>query len=153
MSPAQAEAFLDVLGERVPAVVAQAVGAASAAMKARPVFLLRQPAAKRAEAVRRCLARVGANAFAEEMLAVYFLECRKELLLEWLDCSGVAHEEGALKEESPPQPDPAALAAAVERFRSGESREERELLLRAFAAQSAIDWPALDALVQPPPAS
>lgn len=153
MSPAQAEAFLGALSERVPGVAAQAVGAASAAMKARPVFLLRQPAARRAEAVRRCLARVGANALAEEMLAVYFLECRKELLLEWLDCAGVAHEEGALRDESPPQPDPAALAAAVERFRSGEGEEERVLLLRAFAAQSAIDWPALDALVQPTAAS
>jgi hypothetical protein len=149
MTPTQSQAFLATLTERVPAVAAQALAAASAAQKARPIFLVRQPPEKRAEAVRRCLARVGANALAEEMLAVYFLECRKDLLIEWLDAAGVRHEEGALAEESPPEPAQAALAAAVEKFRRGADPHDRELLLRAFAAQSAIDWPALEALLSP----
>jgi hypothetical protein len=149
MSPGQSEGLFAVLSERVPAVAAQALAAAGAALKARPVFLKRQPPAKRAEAVRRCLARVGANPLAEEILAVYFLECRKELLLEWLDCAGVKHEDGALQEESPAEPEPRLLAAAVAKFRRGEAADDRELLLRAFAAQSAIDWPGLEALLQP----
>jgi hypothetical protein len=148
MSQEQAEAVLDALSETSPAAAAQALAAASAALKARAVYLKRLPPDRRAAAVRRALARVGANALAEEILAVYFLECRKPLLLEWLDASGVAHEDGTLKETTPPEPPPEALAAAVARFRRGDGAADRELLLRAFAAQSSIDWPALDALLE-----
>jgi hypothetical protein len=101
--------------------------------------------------VRRALARVAASDVAEELLAVYFLDCRKELLVEWLDAVGLEHEEGSLKADSPACPEPARLDAALERFRGAAKpdgdagdRFERELLLRAFAAQTAVDWPALE---------
>ena len=42
----------------------------------------------------------------------------------------------------------APLEEAVEAFRAGEDPEEREILLQAFAAQSAIDWPELEGLLQ-----
>ena len=58
---------------------------ASAAMNARPVYLQKQPFAKRAQAVRRAISRVAANPVAEEILAVYLLECRQELPVESLD--------------------------------------------------------------------
>lgn len=148
MSQQQAEALLDALAETSPAAAAQALAAASAALKARAVYVKRLPPERRAAAVRRALARVGANTLAEEILAVYFLECRKPLLLEWLDASGVEHEDGTLKEKTPPEPAAEALAAAVKRFRKGDAGGDRELLLRAFAAQSSIDWPALDALLE-----
>ncbi len=41
----------------------------------------------------------------------------------------------------------AELEKAMEKFRQGEDAERRELLLRAFAGQSAIDWPELEALL------
>ncbi len=148
MSQEMAERFLATLGEGAPGAAAQALAAASAAMKARPKFMARQPAERQAAAVRRCLARVAASPLAEEMLAVYFLECRKELLLEWLDATGVKHEDGALEEDDPAEPDAERLEAAVAGFRKGDGPEERELLLCAFAAQSAIDWPRLEALVE-----
>lgn len=147
MSPEATARMLGVLEEHAPAFYAQALGAAAAAMKARPHYLLRQPAEKRAQAVRRALARVVANDVAEELLAIYFLDCRKELLVEWLDAVGLEHEEGALREDAPACPGQAALTAAVEKFRAGEGSEERELLLRAFAAQRAIDWPDLEAML------
>jgi hypothetical protein len=145
MSPERANAFLRGLQEKAPAMFEQAVAAASAAMKARPVYLSRQPFEKRAQAVRRALARVSANPVAEELLAVYFLDCRKELLIEWLDTLGLEHEEGTLRADSPPPPPDAQLARAVQSFREKGPDPDRELLLRAFAAQSAIDWPNLEA--------
>jgi hypothetical protein len=131
----------------------QAVAAASAALKARPVYLQRLPFEKRAEAVRRALSRVAANVVADEVLAVYFLECRKELLIEWLDAVGVAHREGTLEADAPPPPAEAKLRSAVERFRGGAADPDRELLLRAFAAQDAIEWPLLDELLAAPAAA
>jgi hypothetical protein len=145
MTPERAARVMSVLTEKAPAVYTQAVAAASAALNARPKFLMRQPPEKRAEMVRRALARVRANDLAEEVLAAYFLEGRKELLIEWLDLLGLAHEEGILKDEQPAPPPRERLEEAVATFRGGEGPEDRELLLRAFAAQSAIDWPDLPA--------
>ena len=148
MTPERASEVMTVLMETSPAVYTQAVAATSAAMNARPKFLMRQPAAKRADMVRRTLARVRANDLAEEVLAAYFLEGRRELLTEWLDSVGLEHDEGILKEENPRPPAKKKLEAASERFLEGDQVEDRELLLRAFAAQSAIDWPDLAATLE-----
>lgn len=156
MRDEEATRVLGVLAEKAPAFHTQALGAAAAAMRARPQFVLRQTPEKRAAAVRRALARVAANDVAEELLAVYFLDCRNEVLVEWLELVGLEHEKGMLKADAPPQPDEAAVAKAVARFREaakpdGEpgDRADRELLLRAFAAQRAVDWPALEQRLDP----
>lgn len=147
MQPEHAVEMLRQLADKAPAVFGQAIVVASAAMKARPVYLKRQPFEKRAAAVRRTLSRVGANDVASEMLAVYFLECRKDLLVEWLDGLGLKHDEGSLEEDRPAPPPDDALREAVRKFRGADGDPDRELLLRAFAAQDAIEWPHLDALL------
>ena len=147
MSGDRAIEMMRVLKEHAPDMFRQSVDAAALASKARPQYLRRQPFEKRAEAVRRALARVVANPVADELLAVYFLECRKELLFSWLDLVGLAHDEGTLEEEAPEQPPEADLLAAIEKYRTESEEPDRELLLQAFAAQSAIEWPVLDAAV------
>jgi hypothetical protein len=147
MPPERALAMLRALSEKSPQMFRQTVDAAAVASRTRPVYLRRQPFEKRSEAVRRALSRVAANALADELLAVYFLECRKPLLTEWLDLVGVTHEEGNLEEATPTQPAETRLRKAVEGFRSKQDDPDRALLLSAFAAQEAIDWPALDALL------
>ena len=149
MSPERATEILRHIADRSPGMFDQAVAAASLALKARPVYLRRQPFAKRAQAVRRTAARISANTLAEELLAVYFLECRKPLLLEWLDALSLEHEDGMLKSDAPPPPPTEKLRGAVAAFRKPDDAEDRALLLRAFAAQTAIDWPELDALLEP----
>ena len=145
MSPERAVAMMKTLKQEAPGMFRQAVDAAAIAIKARPVYMRNQPFEKRAEAVRRTLARVVANPVADELLAVYFLECRKPLLIEWLDGVGLAHDDGTLEEDAPEQPDAKVLSAAVEAFLAKDDDPDRELLLRAFAAQAAIEWPLLDA--------
>ena len=151
MSAERAAQMLEPLARQVPAVFAQAIGAASAALKARPVYLLRQPFAKRAEAVRRALSRVASDPVASEVLAVYFLECRCKLLVEWLDTLGLEHEEGTLKSDTPPPPADAQLHSAVDAFLAVDDDPDRRLLLGAFAAQEAIAWPVLDELLAASP--
>lgn len=156
LSPEEAVRIMKVLSEGSPAMFRQAVDAAAIAGKARPAYLRKQPFDRRAQAVRRALARVAANPVADELLAVYFLECRKALLVEWLDAVGLEHDEGTLKEDAPGEPDEATLAAAVDKLRGAagdpDDAADRELLLRAFAAQDAIDWPALEARIGAGPA-
>ncbi|MFP8873848.1 MAG: hypothetical protein VCB42_04770 [Myxococcota bacterium] len=140
----QAIEFLQKVAEKSPATFQQALAAACGALKIRPVYLRKQPFQKRAASVRRALSLVNANAIAEEMLAVYFLECRKELLTEWLDLLGVEHEEGILADDEPAQPDAKALEKAIRAFEQKDDDLDRLLLLSAFAAQSAVSWPDLD---------
>ena len=148
MIPDHANDVMGRLAEHSPRVFSQAVIAASASMNARPVYLQRQPFEKRSQAVRRALSRVAANDLAEEMLAVYFLECRKELLIEWLDILGIEHEDGTLKESVPTAPKKTALVKALKEYCGKDKDADRKLLVSAFAAQSAIDWPDLEALIQ-----
>lgn len=147
MSPECAQSVMSGLSEKSPQTFKQALFAASAAMNARPVYLQRQPFAKQAQAVRRALSRVAANGVAEEILAIYFLECRKELLVEWLDALGLEHEEGTLVEDQPAAPDEKVLREARDAFCAVDDDADRELLVSAFAAQTAIDWPELEALL------
>ena len=56
MTPDQAVSMMRGLSDKAPAVFRQAVDAAAMAIKARPVYLRKQPFEKRAEAVRRAAA-------------------------------------------------------------------------------------------------
>jgi len=147
MTPDEAQAFFKRVKAEAPGYFTQSLHAASVALKSRPAFLLKQPFEKQVNSVRRALARVASNPLADETLAVYFLEVRKELLTEWLDTAKIAHDDGALEEDQPAPPEESALRHAVESFRAKDEDVDRELLLRAFSAQAAIDWPVLDELV------
>jgi hypothetical protein len=148
MSPEKCEGFFAEIAETEPATFQQTVVAAAAALKFRPRYLLKQPMAKRVASMRRALARIGSAQLAEEILAVYFLKCRLELLTEWLDLVGLEHEDGVLTAEEIPCPDEEALRAHVDTFRKNDDDGDRLLLLQAFSAQTAIDWPALDTLLE-----
>ena len=146
MSPDAALAFLDEIHREAPRVEEIALSAAASAFRLRPVFLRKQPRKKQSEWVRQALSRNSFAPVAEELLAEYFLEYHADLLGEMLDLFGLEHEKGVLKGDTPVCPDDAKLADAVAKFRAGENPARRELLLRAFAAQSAIEWPALEKL-------
>jgi hypothetical protein len=151
MSPERAADLMRSLAEHAPVMFASALQLAAATFKTRPAYLQRQPFATRSASSRRALARVSSNGIAEEVLAVYFVECRKELLIEWLDLLGIGHEDGILSEDAPAPPPETELREAIERFRGGDGNADRELLLQAFAAQESIDWPALEALLDAKP--
>ncbi len=147
MTPEEAERFLVEVRSDAPSVARLALDAAAGAFRLRPDFLRRQPRARQAEWMRRALGRRVGATLAEEVLATYFLEHHKALLVELLDAFGVEHEEGLLKQEAPPCPDAARLDAALAEFRSrasDEDRGRRELLLLAFASQASVDWPELE---------
>ena len=148
MSPEKCGQIMEKISEQSPEAVKQTVAAAAIALKFRPQFLLKQPLAMRVSSVRRALSRTSANALAEELLAVYFLKCRLDLLGEWLDLLGLEHEEGILKDDVVTSPPEAELKEKVAQFRAASADEDRELLLQAFAAQTAIHWPALDAMIE-----
>ena len=151
MTPERTHALLEGLREGAPAVYTQALAAASAWLRARPQFVLKQSPERRAKLVRQALSRFNTSLVAEEVLAAYFLQVKKPLLIEWLDLLGVPHEDGGLADEAPAEPAREVLERALASYRKPGDAADRELLLEAFAAQSAIDWPLLEELIGLPP--
>jgi hypothetical protein len=147
MTTEEAGCFLADLKREDGAAASLALDAAAAAFRLRPTFLRRQPLARQADWMRKALGRTIGAPVAEEVLASYFLEHRKAMLIELLDALGVKHEDGQLAEPDPKCPESDALASAIETFLAGEGGECRWLLVRAFAAQSSIQWPALEELI------
>ena len=148
LGPERAPALLREMKEKAPSAAAIALAAAAQTFRLRPQFLRKQPLDKRAEWVRRALARRTAAGTAETVLADYILNAYRDLLVELLDDLGVKHEDGELEDASPECPKPATLKKAVAEFRKGENPETRELLLRSFASQAAIEWAPLDEILE-----
>ena len=147
MRPEVAEGFLGELAQADPATAGVILNAIAGAFKLRPKFLRRQPRSRQAEWMRKVLARPGSCEAAEEILASYFLGQHLELLTELLEGLGIEHEEGRLQDENPDCPDPRSLEKTVDAYLEGAHPERRRLLLEAFAAQNAIDWPDLERLL------
>ncbi|HEB91178.1 MAG TPA: hypothetical protein ENI85_16510 [Deltaproteobacteria bacterium] len=146
MSPDKCERVMGRIAEEAPEVFRQTVASAAAALKFRPQYLMKQPMPKRVASIRRALARPGSDPLAEELLAIYFLKCRLDLLTEWLDLMELDHEDGMLTADETPCPEASELEEKVARFRRGKD-EDCDLLLRVFAGQTAINWPALDEIL------
>jgi hypothetical protein len=140
-------AFFQGLRDEVRPLYKQAEIVSAASLRVRPVFLSKQPFPKRCEMMRKALAlKINADA-SGEILATYFMDKHNQELGELLDLLKVEHEEGSLKSSNPPQPDEKLIKSATKKFLAGEKAELRSVILKAFAGQSAIDWPALDELV------
>jgi hypothetical protein len=140
-------AFFQGLRDEVRPLYKQAEIVSAASLRVRPVFLGKQPFPKRCEMMRKALAlKINADA-SGEILATYIMDKHNQELGELLDLLKIEHEEGSLKSTNPPQPDEKLIKSATKKFLAGEKPELRSVILKAFAGQSAIDWPALDELL------
>ena len=149
MSEEEIRTFVKEMRDNLRPLYKQLEGVAAGTLRLRPVFLAKQPFEKRCELIRKSLSlKLNADA-AAEILPAFFMERYAKDVIELLDLLGIEHEEGVLKENSPAAPAATKLKTAVTKFRKGENPVMRELLLKTFASQSAIDWPALDALLFP----
>jgi hypothetical protein len=149
MSQEKCEVVMKRIAEEAPEVFRQTVATAATTLKFRPQYLWKQPIPKRVASVRRVLARSASNPLAEELLAIYFLKCRLELLTQWLDLMELKHEDGMLTDDETPCPEAGLLEEKVKEFRSGNDAD-CDLLLQVFTGQAAIDWPALDEILARP---
>lgn len=148
MTPERSTDLLEKISKKSPLAFSQGMVTACSVLKLRPVFMKKQPFEKQASLLKRALSLVASNTVAEEMLAMYFLECRNELLVEWLDALGIEHEDGNLGDVDPVQPEAKNLAETFRAFIAKDDDADRPLVVRAFACQEAIDWPELDALIE-----
>ena len=149
MKPEQARALLDA-SRRAPIAWAQVLGLTAGSLKARPMFVQKQPpSAARSGCARRC--RGSLRIPSPRRCSPSTSSSAERGARDWLPDRRGARE--GLADRRAEEPAAKKLGEAVEGFRkaAGDDADaaDRELLLRAFAAQSSIEWPGLDALLAP----
>lgn len=132
LPPERFTAFYDALPEEMR----QALDAPVArVLNARLPSVRRQPAALKARALRAWLAKERDEALPGEMLRSYFLGPRKDLVVAFLDATGVKHKEGQIEDDS--KPDAAKVADAIAAMRKAHDAHDVRLYLRI----AAVQWP------------
>jgi hypothetical protein len=109
-------------------------------LNARLPSVRRQPAALKVRALRAWMARERDDSLAGEMLRSYFLGPRKDLVVAFLDATGVKHKDGQIEGED--KPDPARVPEAVAALRKAHDAQDVQLYLRI----AALQWPEDEAL-------
>lgn len=125
------------LYEALPAPLARALdGPIGAALNSRPASVLRHPPALRVKALRNWILRRRDEVLAGDLLRAYLLGPRKGLVMAFLDATGVAHEDGQLKDDGA-LPAEERVGPAVEALLGAHDRDDVHLYLGV----AAVQWP------------
>jgi len=111
-------------------------------LRVRPQAFAKVPVAQRASAL-AALAQPP-EALAEALLVALHLECRRELLVDFLDALGIEHTDGLLAEDAEfPAPAGAAVRAALATLRKKHDDGAIRLYWNALWIQDPERWAAL----------
>ena len=148
MAPATAaEVFAYLQKEQKPVYKAALQGLANQ-RNLRGVFIERKPPNERYPWMQAALSRPISDALASHLLQGWLLGANKQMLNDFLDALGIAHEEDGTVEELPPSPPKEKIAAAVNQLLAQYPAEKVAIYLHAFRdMDSTVQWSALDELL------
>jgi hypothetical protein len=117
--------------------------------KLRPVFVTRKPAREQAAWLVDQLKMRGNEAVGENLLQIWLMKGRSEMLSTFLDAVGVSHDgKGGIDGEIPAVLDPdkvkAGAATLLEKFPAGEVA----VYLNLFQLQQAGGWPQIAEVIE-----
>lgn len=115
--------------------------------KLRPVFIERKPKAERFAWLREACGRKQNESVAAHLLQIWLVATQKQLLCDFLDGLGIAHDENGTVEEVPAAPEKAKLAEVVNSLLEKHDPAVVAVYLHAFLATSDADWTPLDELL------
>lgn len=146
MSPPLALEILNYAHETDKPLYRATLGAVAEARKLRPVFLERQPRPQRHATMLATLARPTLDMVTANLLRTWLLKKHKQMLIDFLDALGIAHQEGVV-EELPPAMEEAKVRAAVETLLAKYPHEAVAVYLHAFSDMNEVEWPGLKAML------
>jgi hypothetical protein len=146
MSPALALEILTYAHETDKPLYRATLSAVAEARKLRPVFLERQPRAQQHAMMLTTLARPALEAVTGNLIRTWLLKKHKQMLVDFLDALGIAHQEGVV-EELPETMDEAKVRPAVEALLAKYPPEAVAVYLHAFTGMNEAEWPALKTLL------
>ncbi len=148
MSPATAaEVFLFLQKEEKPVYKAAIQGLANQ-RNLRGIFIERKPPNERHPWMKAALSRPLSDTLASHLLQAWLLGANKEMLCDFLDALGIAHEPDGTVEELPPSPPKEQIRAAVDQLLAKYPTEAVAIYLHAFRdMDSTVQWPALNEIL------
>jgi hypothetical protein len=150
MSPALALDILTYAYETNKPLYRATLGAVAEARKLRPVFLERQPRPQRHAAMLATLARPSLDMVTANLIRTWLLKKHKQVLTDFLDALGIAHQEGVV-EDLPPAMDDAKIRAAVDALLAKHPPEVVAVYLNAFNEMNEVEWPSLKTMLESDP--
>jgi hypothetical protein len=112
------------------------------ARKLRPVFFMRKPRAERDPEILAHLSRPQAELAAGELLRGWLVKSQADMLTDFLDALGIAHQ-GGVTDDIPESVDDEKLSAAIEKPLERHPSMKVAVYLQAFHTMNEGAWPKL----------
>lgn len=118
----------------------------------RPIFIERKPPNERFSWMQAALARPLSDTLATHLIQAWLLGANKEMLCDFLDSLGIAHEPDGTVEEIPAAPPKEKIGAAVDQLLAKYPPESVAIYLHAFRdMDSSVQWPSLNEILSERP--
>ncbi|MFQ3225152.1 MAG: hypothetical protein ACI8Z5_001408 [Lentimonas sp.] len=119
--------------------------------KMRPVFITKQSPEKQVKLLTAACSRKPAEPIAMQVLEIWLMRGRQEMLVDFLDRMKIAHDGAGMVEKFPEVMDPALLGSALAAMRQTYPAGEVALYLYVLQEQKEGGWPELSALLEAEP--
>jgi len=147
MSPVLANEILQFAFESDKPTYKATMSGAAQALHVRPVYLERQPRARRHATMLTVLSRPGLDAVASVLLRAWLLKKYKAMLVDFLNALEIKNEDGVV-EGLPENMDDAKLKAAVETLLTKYPPEVVAVYLNAFNDMNEANWANLKSILE-----
>ncbi len=117
----------------------------------RPIFVQRKPREERNRWLAEAIARRNAEDLAANVLQVWLVGGKKQMICQFLDGLEIAHDENGMVETLPASPGAEKIAAAVESLFASHPASDVAIYLHAFHAMDENPWQELGALLESDP--
>ncbi|MBL9150832.1 MAG: hypothetical protein JNK37_00020 [Verrucomicrobiales bacterium] len=119
--------------------------------KLRPIFVQKKSPEQQYEWLQKTVAMKGADGVCEHLLQLWLLKAQRDLLVNFLDGVGIAHDGDGAADDLPDEIDPAKLKSTVEKLLAENDPELVRAYLHTFQLQKAGGWDEIRDLIESEP--
>jgi hypothetical protein len=147
LSPELTNEIFSYLLESEKAVYKAIVQNVASRRKLRPVFIERKPRNERHAWLHQALSMKGADDITTQLFQIWLLGAHREMICEFLDSLGIAHDGKGVVESMPSEPPREELNDIISKLLNTHTPEVVAVYLHAFQAMDDTGWSALNDLV------
>jgi len=129
-------------------VYKQALATLAAGRKLRPVFIQKRPLDKQMAWMVQSLQMKSGDSIAEQLLQVWLLKAKKEMLVDFLDAVGIEHDGDGAVEDLPEEFDADKLKAGIDKILADHSADAAKIYLHLFQTQRTEGWDELGKVLE-----
>jgi hypothetical protein len=147
LSPELTNEIFEYLLESEKAVYKAIIQNVATRRKLRPIFIERKPRNERHTWLQQALSTKGAADLTTQLFQIWLLGAQREMICEFLDSLGIAHDGKGVVENLPPEPSREDLSEKVSKLLEKHRPEVVAVYLHAFQAIDETGWSALNDLL------